>query len=292
MMVGGPGGDVVTVADNEGTWTPACRLDYDVKKGDFLGVTDLARKDPKPTEPGKLLCWLPHGDVDNSSGGQIWVDSNNWGPFSGELLHLSYGKCSLFKVVKENVDGTWQGGVVKFPLAFNTGICRARFNPADGQLYVAGLRGWQTDAARDAGLQRVRYTGKPVNMPADMHVKADGIEVAFTQPVDASIAKDVENYNVEQWNYIWSSDYGSPEMSVENPKAKGHDPVDVESVTVSEDRKTIFLKIEDLKPVMQMKIQMKLKAADGSPLDYAIINTIQKVPGKAAKTNVAGTNGK
>lgn len=284
--------DIVTVADNEGTWTPACRIDYDVKQGDFLGVVDLARKEKTPTDPGKLLCWLPHGDVDNSSGGQVWVTSSNWGPFEGEMLHLSYGKCSLFKVLKENVDGTWQGGVVKFPLSFNTGICRGRFNPADGQLYVAGLRGWQTDAAKDAGLQRVRYTGKPVNMPTDLHIKKDGIELTFTTPLDDATAKDSQNYDIEQWNYIWSSDYGSPEMSVENPKVKGHDPVDIDAVTVSPDHKTIFLKVADLKPVMQMKIRMKIKAADGSPVDYAIYNTIEKVPGQSAKTNVAGATDK
>jgi hypothetical protein len=208
------------------------------------------------------------------------------------MLHLSYGKCSLFKVLKENVDGTWQGGVVKFPLGFNTGICRGRFNPADGQLYVAGLRGWQTDAAKDAGLQRVRYTGKTVNMPTELHVKGDGIEIAFTSPLDESSAKDAQNWDIEQWNYVWSSDYGSPEMSVETPKQKGHDPVDVDAVTVSSDRKTVFLKVAGLKPVMQMKIQMKVKAADGSAVDYAIYNTVQKVPGKAAKTNVAGATEK
>lgn len=287
--------DVISVSDNEGTWTPACRIDYDVKQGDFLGVPDTYKGDDKPTAtktPGKLLCWLPHGDVDNSSGDQAWVTSTKWGPFEGEMLALSYGKCSLFKVLKENVDGTWQGGVVKFPLQFNTGIMRARFNPTDGQLYLGGLRGWQTDAAKDAGLQRVRYTGKTVNMPTDLHVKKDGIELTFTSPIDESTAKDSQNYDIEQWNYLWTSDYGSPEMSVENPKQKGHDPVDIDSVTVSPDHKTVFLKVAGLKPVMQMKIQMKIKAADGAPVDYAIYNTIQKVPGQAAKTNVAGATEK
>jgi hypothetical protein len=36
---------VVTVADNEGTWTPTCRLSF-VKPHDFLGVVDLAHKEP------------------------------------------------------------------------------------------------------------------------------------------------------------------------------------------------------------------------------------------------------
>ena len=37
---------------------------------------------------------------------------------------------------------------------------RARFNAADGQLYVCGLKGWQTRATKDGIFQRVRYTGK------------------------------------------------------------------------------------------------------------------------------------
>jgi hypothetical protein len=39
---------------------------------------------------------------------------------------------------------------------------RARFRKQDGQLYVCGLRGWQTAGVMDACLQRVRNTGKPV----------------------------------------------------------------------------------------------------------------------------------
>jgi hypothetical protein len=74
-------------------------------------------------------------------------------------------------------------------------------------------------------------------------------------------------------------------MSVENPNDNGLDPVDVDAVTVSADKKTFFLKVADIKPVMQMKIHMKIKAADGSPLDYAIYNTIQKVAGKSADGN-------
>jgi hypothetical protein len=36
----GPHGEI-SVSDNEGTWTPTCRLSF-VHKGDFLGVPDLA----------------------------------------------------------------------------------------------------------------------------------------------------------------------------------------------------------------------------------------------------------
>lgn len=292
-MCVGPKGQV-TVADNEGTWTPACRLSF-VKQGAFLGVVDLSHTDPPPKTYDPPICWLPHGDVDNSSGGQVWVDSQNkWGPFEERLLHTSYGKCALFLVMNEEVDGVAQGGVVQFPkLDFLSGICRPRFNPTDHQFYVTGLRGWQTTAAKDCSFQRVRYTGAEVKMPTQLHVKPEGVAITFTSPLDPVAAADVNNYAVEQWNLLWSSNYGSDEYSVAEPKTKAHDPVDVEKVTLSDDHKTVFLKLEEVVPVMQMKIQMKLKAADGSPLNYSIYNTINRVPktdGKPAAKTAAATH--
>jgi hypothetical protein len=278
-MSAGPHGEI-TVADNEGTWVPTCRLSY-VHKGDFLGVQDLAHVEPKPTNFGDPIFWLPHENVDNSSGGGVWVTSDRWGPFRDRLLHLSYGTCSMFLVMDGFVDGVSQGGAVKLPnLSFDSGICRARVNPVDGQVYVVGLKGWQTTAAKDACFQRVRYTGKPVRMPTSLHVQKDAIEIGFTVPIDSATAGDRDSYDVEQWNYVWSSNYGSPEVSVDDPNKKGHDPVEVKAAEVSADHKSVTLKIPNLRPVMQMKISFKINAADGTPMEYDIYNTINKLPGE------------
>ena len=43
--------------------------------------------------------------MDNSSGGQVWVTSDKWGPLKGQLLHLSYGRVSLFHDAQEKVSG-------------------------------------------------------------------------------------------------------------------------------------------------------------------------------------------
>lgn len=269
--------DQLTLADNEGTWTPACRLNL-VHEGDFLGVADLAHRDTTPDNYGNPVFWVPHGDVDNSSGGQAWVTDDRWGPFNGHILHTSYGKCSLFLVMNEDVGGLHQGGVVRFPIDFATGVMRARFNAVDGQLYLCGLKGWQTSAARDAAFQRVRYTGKPVAMPASLHVKRGGVEIGFTTALDKKSAEDLQNFAVEQWNYKWTQEYGSPEFSVAKPDEKGHDPVELKSVTLSADRKTLFLAIPTLAPVMQLKIKFAIFSLGGVALDYEIYQTIAKVP--------------
>lgn len=270
----GPQGQVTT-GDNQGTWVPACYVHL-VKQGDFISVADLAHRPEKPTDYGRHICFLPM-DVDNSSGGQVWVTSDKWGPMKGHLLHLSYGQASLLSILPENVNDQVQGGAVKMPLKFETGVMRARFNALDGQLYVAGLRGWQTKASKDAGFYRVRYTGKPIQMQSSLRVTDKGIHIGFFNPVDVKAAGDAENYSIQQYNYRWTQDYGSADYKVSNPQEKGRDTVEVKSVKVAPDGKSVFLEAPGLQPVMQMRIKMNLTAADGTTLPKEITNTINVV---------------
>ena len=286
----------LTTGDNEGTWTPMCRLNW-VKQGGFYGVVDLAHRTTPPTDYDRPLCWFPK-NVDNSSGGQVWVTSDKFGPWKDRLLHLSYGTCSLYGVLPQEVTFNgkpqMQGGVTRFNVDFGSGAMRARFNPKDGQLYVTGLRGWQTTATQNGCLQRVRYTGAATRMPIALAATKKGVRVDFTCELDAQAAADAANWNIETWNYIWSSAYGSPEISTTETKVaatelgndgrlqfskaqmaeRKHDFLDVKSATLSADRKSVFLAIPDLRPAMQMQLKYDIKAADGIELRGQVINTI------------------
>jgi hypothetical protein len=270
----GPNGEVTT-GDNQGTWVPACYVHL-VKQGEFIGVTDLAHRKEVPTDYSRHICFLPM-DTDNSGGGQTWVTSDKWGPLQGSLLHASYGKGTLHAILQEKVGDTVQGGAYKLPVKFESGMMRPRFNAVDGQLYIVGLKGWQTNGSKDAAFQRVRYTGKPVTYPNALKVTDKGITIGFTGALDTAAASDAQNYNIEQWNYQWTKNYGSPEFKVSDPKVKGHDPVEVKSVTVNPDKKSVFLEIPGLQPVMQMSIKMNLKSSEGASIPDRIVNTINVV---------------
>jgi hypothetical protein len=271
----GPHGEL-TCSDNEGIWTPACRLNW-IRKGDFLGAVGMHHTAVTPKDYDKPVFWIPHG-IDNSSGGQAWVTSDSWGPLKGHLLHLSYGTCALFLVLLDKVGENVQGGAVRLPLTFATGIMRARFHPLDGQLYVAGLKGWQTSAARDGALQRVRYTGKPARTLQGLHVGAKGVDLTFTDPLDPEAAVNLENYSVQIWNYAWTKNYGSPEFSVAEPTRKGHDSLPVVSAKLSADQRTVSLEVLGIRPVMQMMVRVKVKGADGAPISLDLYNTINELP--------------
>jgi hypothetical protein len=266
--------DELTVADNEGNWVPSSKIDL-IRPGGFYGFLGGQARAPEGLQPDAPLCYIPKV-ADNSSGGQVWVTSDRWGGFHfGEMLHLSWGRCTLHAVLRDRVGEVWQAATVQFPgITFLSGPGEGRFHPVDGQLYVVGLTGWQTGASADGSFQRVRYTGRPVSMPEAFHVHADGLRIQFTVPVDPASAGNVARYRIEQWRYRWSGVYGSFHYSVERPGQIGHDSLAVSSARLLADGRTIFLEVPGLGPVDQIQVHADLTAADGRPMRFDLYGTI------------------
>ena len=103
------------------------------------------------------------------------------------------------------------------------------------------------------------------------------IVVEFAESLDPKSAVDAASWKIEQWGYRWSGDYGSRHWSVADPNREAHDPVAVAAVTLREDGKSVFLKIDKLRPVMQMMIGYSLKGADGEKVEGKVFNTVHEV---------------
>jgi glucose/arabinose dehydrogenase len=274
----GPG-DLLTFADNQGNWVPVCKISV-VRPGrwyGYVGSPQFYGKDvpahPATYEPP--LCWMPMS-ADNCPGSQVWA-GDQWGPLSHALLHLSYGQSTILAVLPEKVGDTWQGGVVTLPLKFASGIMRARVNPTDGQLYVSGLKGWQTNASVDGCLQRVRWTGNEAAWPIGLSVKRGEVHLRFSAPLDPD-SVNAEGVSGERWNYAWTGAYGSADLSFADPQKKGRDRVIIDSVRLAADQRTVVIAIPDLKPVMQQALTVKFADAKGDLVKFTLYQTINVVP--------------
>ena len=277
-MAVGPQG-TITASPQQGTWTPESSI-FVVKKGGYYGFGGPRVTKDRPTGWDLPMCFVPRA-MDNSGGAQVWVEGKRWGPLEGKMLHLSYGQCRLLLTLMENVDGQYQGGSIEFPTTpadFESGIMRGRFNPHDGQLYVTGLRGWQTRAVRDGCFQRLRYTGGPVYLPTGVKTYQNGIKVTFAEPLDPEMAENPGNFFVEQWNYLWSATYGSPDYSVANPKQQGRDEVSVVSATLLDDGHAVFLEMPNRHPVNQISISWLLRSTGGEAIRGRFAHTINSAP--------------
>jgi hypothetical protein len=220
-------------------------------------------------------------EFDNSSSAQLWVDDPRFGPLSGRLLHTSFGKGWMYYLMLQEVGSVTQAGIVALPFQFDAGLMHARLNPADGQVYATGLSGWQgPPGGKDGCLQRLRYTGKEVRLLDDLKVRADGIALRFNFDLDRASAVDPASYHLEQWNYLWSANYGSEQYSAVHPGQKGHDLLTVASIILSEDHRQVILTIPGLRPVNQVEIHLNVKASDGAPFKELAYLTINAVPSR------------
>jgi putative heme-binding domain-containing protein len=241
----------LTVPVSEGDLTPASAI---------CGVRQHAGVPParplpnfRGTPPALPMAYLPRG-LDHSSGGQTFIDSDRWGPLGGQLLHFSFGSCTHFLVLRDEVAGQLQGAIVPLPGDFRSGVHRARFSPADGQLYVCGMNGWQSYAVDDGCFQRVRYTGGRVQQPIRIRAHENGVLLGFSSPLDRDAAGNAANHFAQCWNYRYSAAYGSPEFSPSHYGTAGHDPVPIRSATVLDDGTSLFLEMPDLQPVNQLHL--------------------------------------
>src|SRR5207247_6549916 len=206
----------------------------------------------------------------------VCVTDDRWGPLKGRLIHTSYGQSRLLLTLLD--ERRSQGGVVRFPLNFASGIMRAQFSPADGQLYVAGLRGWQTTAVKDGCLQRVRYTGKPALLPCAMKVRKTGIDLTFTDRLDGETAGDPESYSAQWFNVVSTPDYGSPEFHATDPSKRGRQPVAVTAAKLLDDGKTVSLDLEGFRPVTNLIVKFSIRSAEGAKIQSEVFLTINRIP--------------
>jgi azurin len=241
----------LTVPNSEGDWVPASMI-CEIRPGGHYGYTG-----PKEgLVPDLPLVYLPRG-LDNSSGGQVAVTSDRFGPLDGKLLHFSFGAGSHFLVLRDNKNGARQGAVIPLPGEFRSGVHRGRFNPKDGQLYVTGMTGWGTYTPADGSFERVRYTGGQVQLPLAWRAHENGILVTFALPLDQTIAEAPDRYFAQAWNYHYGPHYGSSEFSSRHPGVPGHDVLSIRSAHVLSGGSSLFLEIPELQPVNQLHLHLR-----------------------------------
>jgi putative heme-binding domain-containing protein len=258
------------VTDQEGHWNPKNRINR-VTPGGFYGnmFGFHDRTDSSDAAMEQPVCWITNR-FDRSPAELLWVTSDRWGPLRGSLLNLSYGYGKIYVVPHENSGGQWQGGMCELPLpAFPTGIMRGRFHPHDGQLYVCGMFAWAGSATQPGGLYRVRYTGRPVHVPVNLHARRGGLDMTFSSPLERTAAEDAKRFAVKIWGLKRTANYGSEHY--------GERPLTVASVGLSDDGRTVHLEIPDICPTWCMEIKYSLRSDEGAPFGGTIHNTIHRL---------------
>ena len=270
-------GDLLLATSQEGTWTPATAI-FEVGNGSYHGFNG-PKKGRGKYNYDLPLCFIPRG-IDSSSGDIAFLPQDDrFGALSGKVLGTSAGACSHYLILREEIGGRSQGGVVPLPGDFLSGAHRSRYNPHDGQFYVAGTAGWASYYQKPGSLQRVRYQGGELHLPESIETRSNGLIVRFNTAIDPE-SVSLKNAFCEQWNYLYSRGYGSSEYSVKKPGVPGHDPVEIRSLHLLEGGRALFVEIPQLHPVMQLHLYLDLKTANGTSFTPDIYYSIIQIGDK------------
>ena len=230
-----------------------------------------------------MLAVLP-ARVDSSTTGQCWTDSERWGPLGGSIVFGSWSRCALFyALVHDAGDGRFPNGfVVRFPWGLKSAPMRPRVSPADGQVYVAAQRGWDSIAQLDGAIYRIRRTDQPCYYICGATATSHGIRLSFPCEIDGG------SLRAENFTTVRESD---------RKKEAPPKPQAVASVTLV-DTKTIEVEIPEIgeetvehrtnidpktgakqvqvNPAISLKLQ--LNATDGTAIQQTVHATINSLP--------------
>lgn len=293
--------DRIFVSDNQGNWMPANKINL-IEKGAYYGyvpnltsgdewspdgrkfstdelVDGVIRPDivPVPKSFDPPVIWLPQ-EFDNSPGGGVWTDPS-WGPYGNQFLHTSYGTGWAYYFMTQKVDHITQGAMLALPFQLDAGIQRAAVNPVDKQVYVTGLTGWDDAQAVQYGvLSRIRYKGGAGHLVKNVLVVKDGIQLDFNFPLDEASSINPANFSIAQWNYRWTSNYGSAHYSVQDKDREGVDELIVKDLRLSADGQSITLHIPDLQPAQTVRLRFEVTGKDHKKVKDNIYLTVHKIP--------------
>lgn len=262
----------IHATDQQGHYIPTTPVHL-VKPNTFLGFREPLHdgKFPPVQEP---LCWVPH-KVAPSGTHMIWTDPRKFGPLSDRLLLVDYHNPGLLQIFEDLSGKQPQGGVHRLPLTFNAPILKAAVNPVTGNLFLAGLQIFGTKAREIAGIQRIRFTGKPTFLPLDARATDKGILLRFSQPLDLVDATR-NDFKGQRWNYKRTKKYGSGHFRMDGKP--GQDDLAIANVFLSGDAHSLFIAVPEMKPVHQVEMSFNIKAKNGLKLEDKLWLTPHHLP--------------
>lgn len=296
-------GDVF-YTENQGDWVGSGRMTH-LEKGDFAGNPEGLVWSGEPNSPLKLkmedieeqsgmslyeyakkvpelkapAIWFPHTILGISTSDILYdTTEGKFGPFEGQMFVGDQGHSKIMRVFMEKVNGVYQGAAFPFVEGFSSGILRMIWG-SDRSMFVGMTsRGWSSTGKEMYGLQRLVWNGKIPFEIKTMKAQDDGFLLEFTKPVNKTLAKNIDSYQITSFNYKYHNTYGSP--IVEQQKGV------VEKAEVSENGLSVKLKVHGMRLgfIHQLKIP-DLKSTVGDKLLHDTgYYTLNEVPGGQLKS--------
>ncbi|MFK7773069.1 MAG: family 16 glycoside hydrolase [Saprospiraceae bacterium] len=237
----------IFVADNQGDWLPSSKIVH-VQKGAWYGSRSVDFEGTADLKENKPVVWLPQDEIGNSPSTPLAL---NDGIYKGQMIHGEVTHGGVKRVFVEKVNGEYQGCVFRFIQGLEGGVNRMVWGP-DGALYVGCIGNpgnWAQNNKLWYGVQRLKYNNTPTFEMLAVRAKSNGVEIEFTEALAVGDGWDKNGYQINQWMYLPTKEYGGPKLNEEELR--------IVNVNVSEDRKKVFLELNGMKEDRVVHVKLK-----------------------------------
>lgn len=239
----------IFIADNQGDWLPANKIIH-LQEGAWYGSRSVdfeGTAEKKETPP---VVWLTQDEIGNSPSQPARL---NVGPYQNQMIHGDVTHGGIKRVFAEKVNGVYQGAVFRFTQGLEAGVNRLVWGP-DGSLYIGGVGStgnWGHTGKLGYGLQKLTFNNKSAFEMLAVRAKPDGVEIEFTEPLKPGTGETAADYEIRQWWFKPTAEYGGPKLDNES--------LAVKSVKVSADRKKVSLQLAGMKSKHVVYIHLNRK---------------------------------
>ena len=239
----------IFIADNQGDWLPANKVVH-LQEGSWYGSRSVdfeATANKKETLP---VVWLTQDEIGNSPSQPAKL---NVGPYQNQMIHGDVTHGGIKRVFAEKVNGAYQGAVFRFTQGLEAGVNRLSWGP-DGSLYIGGVGStgnWGHSGKLSYGLQKLTFNNKIAFEMLAVRAKSNGVEIEFTEPLKEGVGETASDYDIRQWWFKPTGDYGGPKLDNES--------LSVKNVKVSSDRKKVTLQLAGMKDKHVVYIHLNRK---------------------------------
>lgn len=267
----------IFITDNQGDWLPSCKL-LELTPGSFYGNRSVDFDGTKGLKEVLPVCWFPQGEIGNSTSQPAPFE---YGPYKGQMIVGDVTHGGLKRVFMERVNGRYQGTAFRMTQGLEAGINRVVIGP-DKAIYVGGIGStgnWGQEGKERFGLQRLGYNGKTTFEMLAVRPAKNGAEIELTEPLkDNGLPVYLTDYLVSSWTYVPENTYGGPKVDEKT--------LPVKSVTISKDRKKIFLEFDGQAPgrIVYIKLPAEFESQRGDLLwSTEAWSTVNSVPNRTGK---------
>jgi cytochrome c len=239
----------IFIADNQGDWLPANKIIH-LQEGAWYGSRSVDFEGTANKKETLPVVWLTQDEIGNSPSQPAKL---NVGPYKNQMIHGDVTHGGIKRVFAEKVNGSYQGAVFRFTQGLEAGVNRLVWGP-DNALYIGGVGStgnWGHSGKLGYGLQKLTFNNKTAFEMLAVRAQPNGVEIEFTEPLKEGVGEAASDYEIRQWWFKPTGDYGGPKLDDEK--------LSVKNVKVSADRRKVTLQLAGMKNQHVVYIRLNRK---------------------------------